>query len=314
VLVSERILVVDDHHAWREQICSLLRTAYRERIVDEADDGLTAVQKAEALEPDLVMLDVTLPAFSGIEAARQIIARNPQQKILFVSLHQALEIVQAALATGARGYLVKSDSGSVVSAVEAVAAGKCYLSAVLTGRDRCGPRAHEIGFYADDARLLAEYACVGAAALQSGRAFIFCGNASRRHQLRRALQSAADTERAIADGRYIELDVDELIATLLVDGRIDEERFWTDGTSLFLRAASAAKATRGGAVACGDATATLFGNGNMEASLRLEQLWDEWARHYNVDVFCGYLQNGHGDDPHAGALRQICAAHSAVRP
>jgi DNA-binding NarL/FixJ family response regulator len=308
--VTNRVLVVDDHDAWRRQICSLLREAYPQQTVDEAADGQTAIEKAETLEPDFVLLDVTLPVVNGFEVASQILAGNPHPRILFVSLHRSFEIVEAALATGAQGYVVKSDSSSLLPALETLAAGRPYLSPTLTGRNEGGQRCHEMGFYDDEARLT-EYGRFGSSALRSQKSLIFVSDAPRRQQFRRVLEACAvDVRRALNAGRYIELDVTEMLAAFLVGDRIDEARFWRDATALFLRAA---RASGGGVAACGDASATVLRRGRTDAALRLEQLWDQWARSYNADVFCGYPRHTIGDDPYRSTLEQICAAHSAVR-
>jgi len=92
------------------------------------------VQKAEELTPDLILLDIRLPKLSGIEAAKQIRKVAPNSKILFVSTYASWEIAEAALDTGASGYVVKLDAGNELpKAVEAVFQGKRYISSRLKG-------------------------------------------------------------------------------------------------------------------------------------------------------------------------------------
>jgi DNA-binding NarL/FixJ family response regulator len=307
---NSRLLLVDDHYAWRQQISSFLRDAGGHQVVGEAPDGMSGIDMAAALEPDVILLDVALPDISGLEVARRVLARAPQRRILFVSLQASLDIVEAGFAIGARGYVLKSDAESLLSAVDAVNAGRHYLSATLTGRQENGYRCHEIGFYDTTTRLLAAYARVGAAALESGKAFIFIGTSERRAELRAALETrAADVPRAIRNGRYIELDLPQMLSSLVMRGAIDEEQFRRFGTALYLRAAKATGASGGGVDLAGDGCATLLHDGNVEVALRLEQLWDEWAIHYNAAVLCGYAQHAAIE---AGVARRIHAAHSAV--
>ena len=80
------------------------------RVIGVASDGLEAVQKAEELQPDIIVLDIGLPSLNGIEVARQIRKLSPKSKILFVSQESSAEMVQGALGTGAQGYVVKSDA------------------------------------------------------------------------------------------------------------------------------------------------------------------------------------------------------------
>jgi len=103
-----RVLLVDDFEPWREQVRSILQTRPELRVVAEVADGLQAVQKAQELKPDLILLDIGLPSLSGIEAAKIIRERCSQSKIVFVTENTDSEIREAAMASGASGYVVKT--------------------------------------------------------------------------------------------------------------------------------------------------------------------------------------------------------------
>jgi DNA-binding NarL/FixJ family response regulator len=129
---SVRVLTVDDFEAWRCLVRSTLKKNSRLQIIGEVPDGLEAVQKAEELKPDLIVLDIGLPRLNGIEAAQQIRKLSPMSKILFLSENHSPEVAKAALDTGASGYVVKSDAGrELLTAVEAVIQGKRFVSARL---------------------------------------------------------------------------------------------------------------------------------------------------------------------------------------
>lgn len=102
-----RILVADDFRAWRRQVCSMLGTQPELRVIAEAADGMEAVEKARALKPDLILLDVGLPRLNGIEASQSISEVSPAPKILFLSGIDDPEVVQAALRAGGWGYIRK---------------------------------------------------------------------------------------------------------------------------------------------------------------------------------------------------------------
>ena len=132
---SVRVLVVDDYDAWRRHICSVLKTQKEIQIIAEARDGLEAVQKAHDLRPDLILLDIGLPTLNGIEAASRIRNLSPQSKVLFISQETSADIVLGALATGAAGYVVKTDvSTELFTALEAVSRGEKYVSTRLADR------------------------------------------------------------------------------------------------------------------------------------------------------------------------------------
>jgi DNA-binding NarL/FixJ family response regulator len=130
-----RVLVVEDYEPFRQFICSTLGKRDL-HVVGEASDGLEAVQKAEELKPDLILMDIGLPGLNGIEAARRILKFVPKSKIVFLSQESSLDVVQEALSLGARGYVVKAYAGSELrAAVDAVLAGEEYVSSGLRGCD-----------------------------------------------------------------------------------------------------------------------------------------------------------------------------------
>jgi len=113
------------------------------QIICEASDGLEAVQKAEELQPDLIVLDIGLPTLDGIEAARRIRRLSPEAKILFVSQESSTDVVQEALRLGALGYIAKTNAGiELLAAVDAVCQGRRFVGAGLAGHvpaDRQAP-------------------------------------------------------------------------------------------------------------------------------------------------------------------------------
>ncbi len=123
------VLVVEDYEPFRRFICSTLRKRPELQIVGEASDGLQAVQKAQELQPDLILLDIGLPTLNGIEAAHQISRLVPAAKILFVSQNSDAEVIRAALGNGAKGYVRKQNAQTdLLTAVEAVLRGDRFVS------------------------------------------------------------------------------------------------------------------------------------------------------------------------------------------
>jgi DNA-binding NarL/FixJ family response regulator len=131
-----KILVVDDFRDFRQFITLALQQRVEFQVIGEASDGLEAVQKAEELQPDLIVLDIGLPKLNGIEAARRIRKLAPESKIIFLSQDSNPEIVQDAFSLGARGYVIKSDAArELLLAVSAVILGKQYVSRGLASFD-----------------------------------------------------------------------------------------------------------------------------------------------------------------------------------
>src|SRR5580693_4119390 len=124
---SVRVLVVEDFEPFRRFVCSRVGDSSELQVICEVSDGLEAVQKAEELHPDLILLDIGLPNLNGIEAARRIRKLSPQSKILFVSQESSADVVHEAFSLGARGYVVKIQAGSeLLAAVETVLQGKQF--------------------------------------------------------------------------------------------------------------------------------------------------------------------------------------------
>jgi len=131
---SVRVLVVDDYEPWHGFVSTTCRKHPGLQIVGRVSDGLEAVQQAEQLQPDLILLDIGLPTLNGIEAARRIRVVAPAAKILFVSENRSPDIAQEALSNGAGGYVVKSDAASeLLPAIMAVLEGKRFISTSLAG-------------------------------------------------------------------------------------------------------------------------------------------------------------------------------------
>lgn len=127
-----RILVVDDYSPWHDFVSSTLNKEPGWEVIGSVSDGLAAVDQAQQLKPDLILLDIGLPTLNGIQAATRIRETSPCSKILFVSENRSLDVAESALNTGAMGYVIKSDAGAeLVPAIKAVLQGKRFVSARL---------------------------------------------------------------------------------------------------------------------------------------------------------------------------------------
>lgn len=128
-----RLLVVDDFRLWRDCVKSHLEGYPHLRIVGFASDGFEAIQKVGELQPDLVLLDISLPKLNGFETAGKIRKLTPNCKIIFLSGHSCPGMVRGAFEAGGSGYVHKEDAmAELLVGLEAVLAGRQYLSSSVS--------------------------------------------------------------------------------------------------------------------------------------------------------------------------------------
>lgn len=337
---SIRILVVDDYEPWRHFVSTRLQDQPGWEVIGEASDGMEAVQKAQQLRPDLILLDIGLPTLNGIEAARRIRAGSPECRILFVSENRSWDIAQEALRAGGKGYLVKSDAGSdLLPAIRAVAEGRRFVSSSLaghagTGRENEDPTdlppqgkvlpsplqnpgnagRHEVGFYWDDQFLLDDLTQFVGPALRTGSAAIVVATEPHQESLLPRLQAyGSDINAAIEQGRYITLDAAATLSALMRDDMPDAARFSNLLGDLIVTATRAAKAEPAQVVIFGECVHLLWARGNTEGAIRLEKLGNQLVEaHGNINILCGYSLGSVRDGMTDRVFQRICGEHSAV--
>jgi DNA-binding NarL/FixJ family response regulator len=124
-----RILVADDHEIVRRGVCTLLQSHPGWQVCGEAINGAQAVELAERLNPDIIVLDVSMPQMSGVDAARLILERDQERKVLFLTVVDSDELIKKALELGIRGFVQKSDAArELVAAVEALERNGTYFT------------------------------------------------------------------------------------------------------------------------------------------------------------------------------------------
>jgi DNA-binding NarL/FixJ family response regulator len=317
LLPTIRILIVDDYKDWRRQVLSLFQARPEWRVIAEAAYGPEAIQKAAELKPDLIVLDIGLPKLHGIEAARQIRQLSPASKIVFLSQNNDLDVVRAALGTGALGYISKTNAQSeLVPAVDAVLRGRQFVSSSLKGyefTDAAGekaPHRHEVLFYPDDAVFLDSCTRFITAALGAGDVAAVVATASHRDTLFQRLKAdGLDVDAETKHGRYISLDVAKTLSTFMVNDMPDWERFFEVVGGLVSGAAKAGRGEHSRVAMWGECGPLLWAEGKVDAAIRLEQLLNQLATIYEFDLLCAYSLSSFQGEEDEHVFQSICAEH-----
>ena len=270
-----RVLVVEDSDNFRRLFSLELQKRTDVRSIREVGDGLQAVQQAEQLQPELILLDIGLPGLNGIEAARRIRKLSPQSKILFVSQESSVDVVQEALTVGAQGYVVKSDAWRELAvAVNAVLEGKNFISRKVAGPDFgvdtdsespdlfCNRKidspapidspaatvlqeaksasCHGLKFYPDDGGFVEDFTQLMTANLEADNTvMVLATDWFRARFLERLEAGGVDVAAAIERRRFIPLDVDVALSPSIVDGPPQLARFAKRASDLMAEAIEA---------------------------------------------------------------------------
>jgi hypothetical protein len=274
----------------------------------------------------VILLDIGLPKPNGLDAARQIRQVAPDSRILFLSMIDSPEIVEAVLNTGASGYVLKLDAGSeLVAAVKAVSQGKRFVSSRIKALGPDGPSpelqgptkpfaisSHKVQFYSEETVFQQSVSDFIGSALRTGNAAILLATRLHRDAVFQELHSQGlDVNAAIQRGCYVPLDAAEALSTFMVNDWHDEDRFFAAFRSIIESASKAAKAAHPRVAVFGEGVALLWAEGKAAAALRLEQSGNRLVRMFRVDILCAYPFSLHiQEDKHA--FDAICAEHSAV--
>jgi DNA-binding NarL/FixJ family response regulator len=127
---KQKLIIVDDHPMFREGLKSIIAQNPDLEVLGESGEGKTALKMAKSLQPDLVLMDISLPDITAIDLTRTIKRLLPETQILIISMHAKIDYITAAFQAGAKGYVVKdAPSGKILQAVELVSRGEYFLDA-----------------------------------------------------------------------------------------------------------------------------------------------------------------------------------------
>ena len=304
-----RILIVEDYEPFRRFLSMALEQRADCRIVGEASDGLEAVRKAKELQPDMILLDIGLPGLNGIEVAKAARSLAPRARLLFVSQENSSEMVRESLRFGGQGYVHKPYADSdLPAAIEAVLGGRIFVSASLEFRPGADGHRHEVVFCSSDEALLDALTPYIATVLNAGDAVIVLVNLSHRGSLLERLRvQHLDVAAAAERGTLVLWDVRDALSAFMVHDWPDAARLSAALHDLVARAAQGPAGERRRVATCGECAPALWADGQIEAAIHVEHLWDEATRSFGLDTLCVYpsLPDNH-------SFKRLCAEHTAA--
>jgi hypothetical protein len=174
-------------------------------------------------------------------------------------------------------------------------------------------RCHNVQFYSDDSLLIDGFILFLWAALKTGNPAVFIGTASHRKTLLERLHAESpDIRTAIRQGKYVALDAVEFLSNFMVNDMPDPGWFLKVVGDLIVAAGKGANGEHLRVAACGESASMLWAQGKADAAIRLEELWNEIAKTYEVDILCGYPLESLRREEDSYTFRRICEEHSAV--
>jgi DNA-binding NarL/FixJ family response regulator len=307
-----RVLLADDHIDLLKSVSRYLAAAFD--IVATAADGRQALDLARHLRPDVVVLDVAMPELDGFQTLEQLRRDGPETRVVFLTMHSDDEFVAAAINGGAHGYVLKSRMHlDLISAIDHALAGRLFLPSLTSLSTVAGSR-HAVQFHANESHFLDEVSQLVRATLLSGEQVVLVTSEATRIGVAQRLQARQMNLAVLAEReQYVATDSALALSHVMHEGRPDKERVAEMIHGLDRLRLAVPNRPRGRLTIVGDMSALLCRNGDFEAALELERIWDDLTRALPFFTVCCYPIDCFENSEALNLLSNVCAAHSAVR-
>jgi DNA-binding NarL/FixJ family response regulator len=283
-------------------------------VVASVDNGRTAVDATRELDPDIVVLDITMPVLDGFDVARELARCGARAKILFVTVHESDEYVAAAVEAGVQGYVVKSRlSTELRGAIKHVLEGRLRLPRSSSLLGIADPRArHAAQFYANDDSRLDELSRFAGAGLRRGDIAVAVGSPAMVSGVTSRLIDAGLDLASLGD-HYQTADADEWLSDIIRGDESDEVSIG-EIVDRLERARTTARDESAGLIMFGELAALLIRDGNIRGGLAIERAWHSHPGANRVHTLCSYHRSSLEAADQCEVFDQLCAAHLAVSP
>lgn len=307
-----RVIVADDHQDIRSTIGAILDAHFD--VVAGVDDGAAAIEAAIALQPDVAVLDVSMPGVDGFRAAEMIASRTTS-RIVFLSNYAGADYVLAGLSRGASAFVVKADmERDLVAAVRHTIAGRMFVpdAGVLPRWRRAAHRHHDLQLYDHERGLIDAVANYFESALECGEAIIAVASLLHLQAFEARLKAGGfPLAEALSSGRYSRMDADAALEAVTSNGVPRAERFAAALDPLLDRGLAASSAAVPHVTMYGEIAPILCARGEVESMVELESIADDYTRTHPISILCGYTAGCLADDANQVSER-ICGGHAVI--
>jgi CheY-like chemotaxis protein len=305
-------VLVDDHPDILKSLSRMLSSDFD--VLGTAADGYQAVDLCQRVDPDLVLLDITMPGRDGFQAARDLRERGTRARIVFLTMHESDEFVAEAFRSGGRGYVLKTRLHlDLISALERVFAGQLFVPSLrsLFAID-ANSTGHVAQFYSDDYALVEGVSAFLEAALRRGDAVSVVSTGPVRTGLAERLLGYGWNVGASGEyGRYRASDSVAAASAVMRNGRLIPGYIesYVAGLDRW-RVTAAGSGSR--LTLVGDIATQMLFDGNPLAAMEVERQWNNATRTLPFLTVCCYPLTSLSDDTQLELLPQVCAEHFAV--
>jgi DNA-binding NarL/FixJ family response regulator len=307
-----RVLLADDHAHMLESASRLLSNDFH--VVSAVSDGRQAVDAAQRLDPDVIVLDVAMPELDGFQTVHKLRTVGSRAPIVFLTMYRTDQYILAALRSGVRGYVLKTRmSFDLVAAVHHTLAGRLFVPSLTALASSTSGGGHAAHFHSDNRHSLEAVSGFVRASLQVGEPVVVVGTEATRLAIARHVQSRGMDLRAMERRRqYVALDAVQSLAGVMRGDRPDGDRLAETVDGLERSRLAFANGPQSRLTVFGEMAVPLCRTGNVEAALEIEQIWNRLTGRLPIYTVCSYPIACFQNDRAHAQLSSVCSEHHAI--
>jgi CheY-like chemotaxis protein len=307
-----RVVLADDNRSLLDAVSKLVSQDFQ--VVAAVVDARQAIDATVRLDPDVVVLDITMPEIDGFAAARELRRAAPRTRVLFLTMHESDEYVTAAFGTGAAGYVLKTRIGSdLVGALDHVLDGQLFVPSLTTLSTIASSRGgHAALFYNSDPALIHGAVRLADAALERGDTVVVLAREAIRAGITQHLKERYSVPALIQQGRLVEQDVVEALSQIMPDGRFDPMRLARAVEALDRGRLASPRGRQARLTLIGEVVAALYRNRDYDTAVISERLWNDLTGPLPMLTVCCYPFTNPRHQDEAALFAGVCGEHWAI--